>query len=67
MGVTAELAMLEVLACGWIKYREGPLGEEGGGVSAAGSGHGGDVAQAGAVGHGFMDWGCFGGGVGLVG
>ena len=34
--------MLKVLAGGWVKDREGPLGEEGGGVLAAGGGHVGD-------------------------
>ena len=40
--MTPELAVLEVLAGGWVKDREGPLGEEGVGISAAGGGHGGD-------------------------
>ena len=40
--MTAELAVLEVLVGGWVKDREGPLGEESGGVSMAGGGHGGD-------------------------
>ena len=40
--MTAELAVLEVLAGGWVKDRDGPLGEESGGVSAAGGGYGED-------------------------
>ena len=40
--MTTELAVLEVLACGWVKDREVPLGEEIGGASAAGGGHGRD-------------------------
>ena len=37
-----ELTMFEVLAGGWIKDREDPIGEEGELVAAAGSGNGGD-------------------------
>ena len=39
--MTAELVVLEVLDGRLVKYREGPLVEESGGVSAAGGGHGG--------------------------
>ena len=36
--------MLQVMAGGWIKDIEGPLGEEGGGVLEADGGHEGDGA-----------------------
>ena len=36
------MAVLEVLASVWVKDREVPLGEEIGGVSAAGGGYGWD-------------------------
>ena len=51
--MTVELAVLELLAGGWVKDIEGPLGEESGGLSAAGSGHGGDgVGRRCVSGHG---------------
>ena len=40
--MTAELLVLEVLASGWVKDREGPFGEESGGVLMAGGGYGGE-------------------------
>ena len=40
--MTAELAVLKVLDGGWVKDREGPLGEESGRLLAAGGSHGGD-------------------------
>ena len=55
--MTAEWAVIKVIAGGWIKDIEGPLGEKSGGALAAGGGHGGDGVGVGAVGYGFMYWG----------
>ena len=42
LGVTAKLAVLEVMVGVWVKDREGQLSEAGRGVLTAGGGHGGD-------------------------
>ena len=51
------MAVLKVMAGGWVKDRYIPLGEETGEASAAGGGHGGDNVRAVAVDNGFMYWG----------